>query len=322
MAELLSQHDVNVVEKDTGTAQPSTRRLSRSQLILRRFARNKLALVGLAVIALLAIIAILGPVISPWQWDEVDNRSFLKRPSSNHLLGTTQAGRDVLALTLHGMRTSLLVGFCVALLSTTIAAVVGSSAAYFGGWVQRVILWVIDLMLVVPSFLLIAIIMTSGEGGIAGTLGLTGNRAWILLVLMLALFAWQLSSRVVRSLSMSVKEQEYVHAARFMGLPSFTVITRHIIPNISSLLIVDATLNVGGAILGETFLSIFGFGIQPPDVSLGTLISDGQTQVTSFPWLFFGPAVVLTVLVMSVNAVGDGLRDAFDPNSQAGGSAK
>jgi peptide/nickel transport system permease protein len=171
---------------------------------------------------------------------------------------------------------------------------------------------VIDLLLVIPSFLLIAVMTTGGP---------KGQYAWLLLVLLLAAFAWVLSARVVRSLSMSIKEREYVLASRFMGLSAPKTIVRHILPNISSLLIIDATLNVGGAILAETGLSFFGFGVQSPDTSLGTLLGEGARQVNSFPWLFAGPAVTVVLLVVSVNAVGDGLRDALDPNSGSGGSA-
>jgi peptide/nickel transport system permease protein len=207
----------------------------------------------------------------------------------------------------------LLIGFMVAVLSTGTAAIVGSFAAYFGGWFERIALWVTDLLLVIPSFLLIAVMTTGGP---------KGPQAWLLLVVLLAAFGWMLSARVVRSLSLSIKEREYVQAAKFMGLASPKTIVRHILPNISSLLIIDATLNVGGAILAETGLSFFGFGVQSPDTSLGTLLGDGARQVNSFPWLFTAPAVAVVLLVLCVNAVGDGLRDALDPNSASGGSAR
>ncbi len=286
---------------------------SRRRLILRRFRRNKTAVVGLVVIVALALLALIGPLLSQWSYDQIDRRGFLKAPSDRHLLGTTQAGRDMLALTLRGLRKSLVIGLLVAFISTGVAAVVGSFAAYFGGWFERVSLWVVDLLLVIPAFLLIAVVATGGP---------KGPYAWLLLVVMLAAFSWQLSARVVRSLSMSVKEREYVFAARFMGLGAPRTIFRHILPNISSLLIIDATLNVGAAILAETGLSFFGFGVQPPDTSLGTLLGAGARQINSFPWLFVGPAVVVVVLVLSVNAVGDGLRDALDPASASSGSAR
>jgi peptide/nickel transport system permease protein len=289
------------------------RRLTRRQLIVRRFLRNRTAVVGVFTLVALIIIALIGPYLINWTYDYIDRRAYLKPPSDRHWLGTTQGGRDMLALTLRGLRKSLLIGLLVAILSTSIAALVGSFAAYFGGWFERVALWLTDLLLVIPAFLLIAVMTTGGP---------KGAQAWILLVVLLAAFGWMLSARVVRSLSLSVKEREYVHAAKFMGLSSPLTITRHILPNISSLLIIDATLNVGGAILAETGLSFFGFGVQSPDTSLGTLLGDGARQVNSFPWLFVGPAIAVVLLVLSVNAVGDGLRDALDPTSASGGTAR
>jgi glutathione transport system permease protein len=294
-----------------GVRQP--KRLTRRRLILRRFLRNKTAVVGLVIIVLLIITAFIGPFLSQWSYEEIDRTAYLKPPSTTHPLGTTQSGRDMWALTLRGLRKSLLIGFLVSILTTGVAAIVGSFAAYFGGWFERVALWIIDLLLVVPSFLIIAVISTGAAKGPWG---------WLLLVVLLAGFSWMLSARVVRSLTMSVKEREYVQAAKFMALSPPKTIFRHILPNISSLLIIDATLNVSAAILAETGLSFFGFGVQPPDTSLGTLLSTGARQVNSFPWLFTGPAVAVVVLVLSVNAVGDGLRDALDPSSASGGSAR
>jgi peptide/nickel transport system permease protein len=313
MAENLVEVTTELPADETQPPAASNKRLNRRQLITRRFLRNKSAVVGLIIIALMVVLALIGPYISPFAFDQVDRTAYLKPPNGVHLLGTTQGGRDMLSLTLRGLRKSLLIGFMVAAISTSVAAIVGSFAAYFGGWLERIALWVIDLLLVIPSFLLIALVTTGAP---------KGANSWLLLVLLLAAFSWVLSARVVRSLSMSIKEREYVLAARFMGLPAPRTIVRHILPNISSLLIIDATLNVGGAILAETGLSFFGFGVQAPDTSLGTLLGDGARQVNSFPWLFAGPAIAVVLLVLSVNAVGDGLRDALDPNSASGGSAR
>lgn len=301
---------------DTPTTAPpaapavGSKRLSRRQLTWRRFLRNKTAVAGATVIVVLALLAVVGPELYYWKFTDIDSDAFLAPPDSNHVLGTTQAGRDVLALTLRGMSKSLIIGFMVALISTSIAALVGASAAYIGRFYEKAILWVVDLLLIIPSFFLIAIITTGGP---------KGSSAWLLLVLMLALFGWPLSSRVVRSLTLSVKEREYIQAAKFMGLSTPKIIVRHILPNVSSLLIIDATLGVGYAILAETGLSYFGFGVQPPDTSLGTLIGEGARMATTYPWIFLAPAAVLVILVMSVNAVGDGLRDALDPSSGSGG---
>ncbi|MBI4898974.1 MAG: ABC transporter permease [Actinobacteria bacterium] len=291
---------------------PVNRRLTRGQLVRRRFFRNRGAVVGLAVIGVLVLLAVFGSSLLPWQYDQRDVGQYYKAPSARHLFGTTQAGFDVMARTVRGLGKSLVIGFMVAVIQTTLAALVGSSAAYLGGWYEKAWLWVIDLMLVLPSFFLIAVISQGGP---------KGSYAWLLLVVLLAAFGWQLSARVVRSLSMSVKEREYVAAARFMGLSTPRLLVRHIVPNIASMLIVDVCLGVGYAILGEAGLSYFGYGVQAPDTSLGTLIAEGALSTTIAPWIFLAPASVLVLLVMSVNALGDGLRDALDPTSMAGGQA-
>jgi len=293
-----------------GSATVDDVRLKPEHLLLTRFLRNKTAVVGLAIILMLIVIALIGPSLSPFTYDDVDRQADLKPPSLQHPMGTTQSGRDMWALTLHGLRKSLVIGLIVALLSTGIAAIVGAFAAYYGGWLERFSLWIIDLLLVIPSFLLIALIAGNSSNG---------AESWLLLVLLLTVFGWMLSARVVRSLALSVRQHEYIAAARYMGLSGPKIIVRHILPNVASLLIIDATLNVSGAILAETSLAYFGFGVQPPDTSLGTLLGDGARQLSTFPWLFAGPATIIVLLILSVNAVGDGLRDAFDPSSQATG---
>jgi peptide/nickel transport system permease protein len=167
-------------------------------------------------------------------------------------------------------------------------------------------MWIVDLLLVLPGFLILAILSPTFRG-----------RTWLLFVVLLAGFSWMITARVVRGLSISMREREFVQAARFMGVPSWRIILRHLLPNMSSLLIIDATINVGGAILAETGLSYFGFGVQPPDVSLGTLIADGTRSALTFPWLFLFAGGLLITAVLAVSVVGDGLRDAFDPNASS-----
>jgi peptide/nickel transport system permease protein len=207
---------------------PTSKRLTRGQLVRRRFFRNRSAVVGLIIIGVLVILTLFGQYLLPWQFDQRDVGQYYKPPSAQHLFGTTQAGFDVLSRTVRGLGKSLIIGFMVAIIQTTMAALIGSSAAYIGGWYEKAWLWVIDLMLVLPSFFLIAIVSQGGP---------KGQYAWLLLVVMLAAFGWQLSARVVRSLSMSVKEREYVAAARFMGLSTPRLLVRHIVPNIASMLI-------------------------------------------------------------------------------------
>ena len=175
-----------------------------------------------------------------------------------------------------------------------------------GGWTDRALTWLIDLMLVVPSFLVIAILSPLYEG-----------KTWLLYIVLIAAFGWMITGRMVRGMTISVASRDYVRAARYMGVSGRTIIVRHVLPNIASLLLIDAALGVNSAVMTETSLSFLGFGIQPPDVSLGTLLSSGQESATTQPWLFWFAAGLLVIFCLAVNMVGDGLRDAIDPTSGA-----
>ncbi|HKR52037.1 MAG TPA: ABC transporter permease [Pseudonocardiaceae bacterium] len=283
------------------------RAATRRSLVVRRFLRHRLAVIGLACVLLLYALAFLGPLLTPWDYAEQDPNAYLQPPSGQHWFGTTQIGEDVFAQTLRGLQKSLTIGLLVGLISTGLAAVVGATAGYFGGWVDRVLMWVVDLLLVLPTFLIIAILSPSFRG-----------ETWLIFVGLLAAFAWMISARIVRGMTLSLREREFVLAARFMGVPPWRIIARHIVPNMASLLIIDATVTVGATILLETGLSYFGFGVQPPDVSLGTLIASGTNSALTFPWLFLFSGGLLALTVLSVNFVGDGLRDALDPTSARG----
>ena len=276
---------------------------SRGRLVLQRFLGRKFAVSGLVVLALLFVFSFVGPLLSPWDHTSKDFDALLQPPSAVHWFGTSQIGQDVYAQTLRGLQKSLVIGLLAALGSTGIAAVVGACAGYFGGWADRALMWMVDLLLVLPPFLVIVILSPSLRG-----------RTWLLLALLLAGLSWMLTARLVRGLAIGLRDREFVLAARFMGVPSGVIVFRHLLPNMSSLLIVDATINVAGAILAETGLSYFGFGVQPPDISLGTLIADGTRSALTFPWLFLFSGGLLVVTVLAVSLVGDGLRDALDPN--------
>jgi len=279
--------------------------VSRRTLVARRFLRDRLAVASLAVLVVMFVACYALPPLLPHSHTDIDYYALQAPPSAAHWFGTNGIGQDVLAQVLRGMQKSMLIGLCVAVISTAIAATVGAVAGYFGGWRDRALMWFVDLLLVVPSFILIAIITprTKNSANVA------------LLILLLASFSWMISSRMVRGLTMSLREREYVQAARYMGVPSARIITRHILPNVASILIIDTALNVGVAILAETGLSFLGFGVQPPDVSLGTLIADGTKSATTFPWVFLFPAGVLVTILVCANLTGDGLRDALDPGS-------
>jgi peptide/nickel transport system permease protein len=278
---------------------------SRRTLVWRRFLRNRPAVVSLVLLVVLFIGCYALPPVLPWTYTDLDYYALQQPPSPDHWFGTNALGQDLLAQTLRGMQKSMLIGVCVALISTVIAATVGSIAGYFGGWRDRALMWVVDLMLVVPSFFLIVIVNTRTKQ----------SASIVALIVVLAAFSWMISSRLVRGMTMSLREREFVQAARYMGVASWRIIVRHILPNVASILIIDTALNVGLAILAETGLSFLGFGVQPPDVSLGTLIADGTASVTTFPWVFLFPAGVLVLIVFCANLIGDGLRDAVDPGA-------
>jgi peptide/nickel transport system permease protein len=281
---------------------------SRRTLVLRRFLRRRSAVAALLVLLVLFVGCYALPSFLPYAYSDLDFDALLQPPNTRHWLGTNALGQDLLAQTLRGMQKSMLIGVCVAVISTGIAATVGSISGFFGGWRDRALMWFVDLMLVVPGLLLILIVTprTKGSGNV------------IMLVALLAGFGWMVSSRMVRGMTMSLREREFIGAARYMGVSSRRIITHHVVPNVASILIIDTALNVAAAILAETGLSYLGFGIQPPDVSLGTLIADSTQSATTFPWVFLFPAGVLMLILVCANVTGDGLRDALDPASRGG----
>jgi peptide/nickel transport system permease protein len=279
---------------------------SRRNLVWRRFLRNRPAVAALALLVVFLVGCYALPPLLPYSYTDLDYYALQQPPSATHWFGTTAIGQDLLALTLRGMQKSMLIGVFVAVISTVIAATLGAIAGYFGGWRDRTLMWIVDLLLVVPSFIVVAIVTPR--------LGSSDRVVW--LIVLFSVFGWMISSRIVRGMTMSLREREFVVAARYMGVSNTRIILRHILPNVASLLIIDTTLNVGTAILAETGLSFLGFGIQPPDVSLGTLIAAGTQSALTFPWVFLFPAGVLVLIILCANLVGDGLRDALDPGAR------
>lgn len=276
-------------------------------IILRRLLSNRGSVFGVVVIVLLFLFAFIGPLVSGWTYSELDYTALRQAPNQEHWFGTNNIGQDVFTQTARGMQKSLLIGLLVAVFSTGLAGFLGAAAGYFGGKADRIIMFIVDALLVLPSFLIVAILSTRIK-----------QYGWLVLVVLLAAFSWMVTARVIRSMTLSIKEREFVRAAQYMGIGSFTIIRRHILPNVASFLIIDATIAVGGAVLAEASLSYFGFGVQAPDVSLGTLIAQNQGAALTQPWLFFYSAAALILFALAANLLGDGLRDAFDPTSRAG----
>ncbi|MFF1835651.1 ABC transporter permease [Streptomyces sp. NPDC058231] len=301
---------VKAEAQEPGKAGPGGKRLSSSKLYMRRFARNKAALGGLVLFALLMFFSLFGRYLTHWDYEEADFTALTVSPGvDGHLLGTNGAGNDVYAQLVHGLGRSLIIAVTVSLLTTAIAGLFGTTAAYFGGKVERAMLGFVHFLLILPSFLIIALVGTHYRGD------------WQVLVVVLTLFGWMLTARVIWSLATSLREREYVMAARFMGVSPMRTIVRHLVPNIGSLLIVTFTLGVASTVQAETALSFIGFGVKQPDVSLGSMLADGQNTLSTAPWLFYLPAAMVVLLTVAMALIGDGLRDALDPTSHSGGRA-
>ena len=282
-------------------------RLGRTRLYARRFARNRGALIGVVLLIALVLFAMFGSLLTSWNWSQSDFLALTQPPTTAHPFGTNQGGNDVLAECAHGLQRSLVIALCVSVLTMIIAAVVGAGAAYLGGRVERFSLAVIHFLLVVPSFLILALVSNRVAGD------------WRVLIVVLTIFGWMLNARVIWSVSTSLRERDYVRTAEFMGVPPWRIVLRHIVPHLGALLIINTTLGIDNTVLSETALSFLGFGVKPPDVSLGSLLADGAGSISSAPWLFGYPAGLLVVLTVSVMLIGDGLRDALDPTSSSGG---
>ncbi|GAA2001303.1 ABC transporter permease [Nocardiopsis rhodophaea] len=293
------------VEDPVGGADTPTRVSGRWSAVLNEALRARRVLIGIAIIIGLVLLAWVGPLISPWDFSQRDFGAFRSPPSLDHWFGTGSTGRDIFTLTMVGLQKSIIIGLLAAVITTALAAVVGAFAGYFLGVTDKVLMWITDLFLVLPSFLILAILYPALR-----------DSGWLVFVILLAGLMWMVTAKMVRGMTISLKEREYVLAARYMGVPHYKIIFRHILPNMSSLLIVDATINVSSAIILETALSYFGFGVQPPDVSLGSLIADGSKEALAFPWTFWFCTGLLVLLVLAVNLIGDGLRDALDPQTK------
>jgi peptide/nickel transport system permease protein len=289
---------VPVVEREF-TVEARTQR----QLIVRRFLSHRLAVISLVVLFLVVVLALVGGRV--WHYGYTFQSNDLSQgPSLRHPFGTDEVGHDEFAQVLRGANKSVIIALLVALLSTSFGTLVGSIAGFYRGIIDGALMRATDLFLTIPYI------------GVAATLAYQfagrGN-GWVYLAVILAAFGWMPIARVVRGVFLSLREKEYVDAARALGASDRRIIFRHLLPNAVGPIIVNATLTVATAILAETALSYIGLGIQPPDTSLGLLITKGQQAATTRPWLFYFPGLFIIVIVLTVNFVGDGLRDAFDP---------
>lgn len=267
----------------------------------RYFKKNRLAVGGMFMILIIFLVAIFAAVLSPYDPDKTDVSLKLKPPSPHNYLGTDQLGRDVLSRMLYGSRISLTVGFIAVGISIFIGIFIGATAGYYGGWVDSILMRFVDTMLCFPSFFLILTIVA-----------LLGPSIFNIMVV-IGITSWEGTARFVRAEFLSLRERDYVQAAKALGVKDGRIIFRHILPNALAPVFVTATLGVASAILIEASLSFLGFGVQPPAPSWGNILTEGRTYIFDAWWLTVFPGLAILIGVLSFNLVGEGIRDAVDP---------
>jgi ABC-type dipeptide/oligopeptide/nickel transport system permease subunit len=273
---------------------------TQTQLVLRRFLRHRLAVMSLLVFVLIVLFAFVGPLL--WKYTYFTSTPDNSQPPSlTHPFGTTGDGKDLLALVMRGTQQSVKISLLIAVASTTFGTIWGAAAGYFRGLVDAVLMRVADLVIILPILAVAAVLAGSSDG------------AWWMVSLVIAGLVWSHVARVVRGMVLSLREREFVEAARALGATDARIIFRHLVPNAIGPIIVAATILVASGILIETALSFLGFGVQPPDTSLGILVSEARTAVQTRPWLFYFPGLFIILIALCVNFIGDGLRDALDP---------
>lgn len=273
-------------------------------LIVKRFKKHKMAVTGVIFICILAVIAIFAPLIAPQSPYAIENL-FGAAPSSSNLLGTDQIGRDVLSRLIYGARVSLLVGIGTMILSVSIGTVLGLISGYFGGKIDMIIMRITDIFMSFPQMMLILVVVSIIGPGLS-------NIIWVL-----GFLGWPAVTRLVRGNVLSIKEMDYMKSAVVLGFGTPRLLFSHVLPNTMAPILVNATFGIARAIIYEASLSFLGLGVQPPTASWGNMLTDAQalTVLTTEPWLWLPPGIMIILTVLAFNFIGDGLRDAFDPRN-------
>lgn len=269
--------------------------------IWKRFCRHKMGMTGLCIITVLVLIAVFAPLLAPYDPTQVNFEQSLKEPTSDHLLGTDLLGRDIFSRIVYGSRVSLQVGIIAVAISLVIGLLLGLISGFFRGWVDTVIMRFVDITYAFPFLLFAIAIMTILGPGL------------INVFIAIGLINWAWFARVVRGSVLSVREMEYVLAARAMGASSFRIMFKHIMPNVIAPVIVGCALNSGYAVLSEAALSFLGIGVQPPNPSWGLMLADARSYITTAPWMTIYPGLAISFTVLGFILLGNGLRDVIDP---------
>jgi peptide/nickel transport system permease protein len=289
------------------------------RIALRRFIRHRMAVAGVVLMGLiLAYVTVPAFFFTEDFANHVDVSRRFQAPSAEHLFGTDEVGRDVFVRTVWGGQISLAIGVTSVLISITLGTLVGLAAGYFGGWIDSLLMRFVEAMLSIPTLILLLMLqrVLIGNTATMNVLGRQISVTVVAIVLIIGLTGWMGLSRIVRSMVLSLKEQEFVVAARTLGANNLRIIFIHILPNTIAPIVVSATLAVGGAIIIETALGFLGFGVQPPTATWGNILSRARERMNDVWWLWLAPGVLIMLTVLAINFIGDGLRDAFDPRSK------
>jgi oligopeptide transport system permease protein len=267
----------------------------------RRLRKNRLAVLGGVLLIIMVTAVLIGPLLSPYTYDQIDLNLTNEVPSWKHWFGTDQLGRDILVRSLVGGRISLMVGLVATAVSFVIGVTYGAISGYFGGHVDELMMRFVDILYSLPYLFLVIVLLAFFSKSI------------LMLFIALGAVSWLTMARIVRGQVLSLKNQEFVEAARAIGVPTSKIIFRHLVPNTLGPVIVYTTLTIPSAMLSEAFLSFLGLGVQPPLSSWGTMVNEGITSISVYPWQLIFPGVMMAMTLFSLNFVGDGLRDALDP---------
>ncbi|OYU71026.1 MAG: peptide ABC transporter permease [Alphaproteobacteria bacterium PA2] len=272
---------------------------------LRRLLRNRAALTGMIMLTTLVAAAVIGPMLIPFTYDAVNKNDVWAPPlTQGHILGADALGRDLLARLLSGLQVSLMIGLVATCVSLVIGVAWGAIAGYLGGVVDEVMMRIVDVMYALPFIFFVILLMVTFGSNI------------VLIFVAIGAVEWLTMSRIVRGQTLSLKQKEFIEAARAAGLTQGAIIIRHIVPNLLGPVMVYVTLTIPAVILSESFLSFLGLGVQPPAASLGTLIAGGAQDMELAWWLLVFPSLTMVATLMSFNFIGDGLRDAIDPKDR------
>lgn len=295
---------------------------SPTQRLVRRFTRHRAAMFGLFILLGVILYIVIGSLIfTEAQANYNDTSRRLQPPSAEHPFGTDRIGRDIMARTIYGGQISLLIGFLAVIVEVSFGTAIGAIAGYYGGWIDSILMRLTEAMLSIPSLLLLLVMAKffSTKIPTIELLGRSFSGSVIVIILIIGLTSWMSLARIIRSNVLSLKETEFILAARALGLPNWRIILNHILPNTLASIIVSLTLGVATAILSEAYVSFLGLGVQAPTASWGNMLTEAQefNVIKNAPWYWFFPSLLILLTVLSINFVGDGLRDAFDPRSDS-----